>query len=65
MRLYTAGQIVKQKVKLSINLLDKLSNFYDLDLTMINKEIQRIDYGNINSLIMYEGRIAPAYWTES
>ena len=63
-RLYIAGQIVKQKVKSSLNLLDKLSNFYELDLTTINKEIQRVDFDNINNLMMYEGRIASAYWTE-
>ena len=63
-RLYIAGQIVKQKVKSSVSLMKELSKFYDIDLTAINKEIQRIDYDNINSLMMYEGRIASAYWTE-
>ena len=33
-------------------------------MTAINREIQRVDYDNINSLMMYEGRIASAYWTE-
>ena len=41
-----------------------LSNFYDIDLSTINKEIERMDYDNINSLMMYEGRIASAYWSE-
>jgi len=63
-RLYIAGQIVKQKVKSSVSLMKELSKFYDIDLQTINKEIQRIDYDNINSLMMYEGRIAPAYWIE-
>ena len=63
-RLYIAGQIVMQKVKSSLSLLKELSNFYDIDMTTINKEIQRIDCENINSLMMYEGRIASAYWTE-
>ena len=62
-RLYIAGQIVKQKVKSSLSLLKELSKFYDMDLQTINKEIQRIDYDNINSLMMYEGRIASAYWS--
>jgi len=48
-RLYIAGQIVKQKVKSSLSLLKTLSNFYDIDMTTINKEIERIDYNNINS----------------
>ena len=61
LRLYIASQIVKQKVKSSISLLKKLSNFYDIDMTAINREIQRVDYDNINSLMMYEGRIASAY----
>ncbi|MGC8673361.1 MAG: CRISPR-associated endonuclease Cas1, partial [Thermoplasmata archaeon] len=56
LRLYIAGQIVKQKVKSSIGLLEELSRFYDIDMTTINREIQRIDYDNINSLMMYEGR---------
>jgi len=61
-RLYIASQIVKQKVRSSLNLLKALSNFYDIDLSTMNKEIERIDYDNINSLMMYEGRIASAYW---
>ena len=63
-RLYMAGQIVMQKVNSSLNLIKELSRFYDIDLTVINREIQRLDYDNINSLMMYEGRIASAYWTE-
>ena len=63
-RLYIAGQIVKQKVKSSIGLIKELSRFYDIDMATINKEIQRVDYDNINSLMMYEGRIASAYWNE-
>ena len=63
-RLYIAGQIVKQKVKSSVSLLKELSNFYDIDMTTINREIEGIDYNNINSLMMCEGRIASAYWTE-
>ena len=64
LRLYIATQIVMQKVKSSISLLKELSNFYDIDMTTINREIQRVDYDNINSLMMFEGRIASAYWTE-
>jgi len=63
-RLYIASQIVKLKVKSSLGLLKALSNFYDIDLSTINKEIERMDYDNINSLMMYEGRIASAYWSE-
>jgi len=63
-RLYIAGQIVKQKVKSSLSLLKALSNFYNIDFSTINKEIERVDYDNINSLMMYEGRIASAYWSE-
>jgi len=63
-RLYIAGQIVKQKVKSSLGLLRSLSNFYNIDLSTINKEIERADYDNINRLMMYEGRIASAYWSE-
>jgi len=63
-RLYIAGQIVKQKVKLSLGLLKALSYFHNIDLSTINKEFERIDYDNINSLMMYEGRIASAYWSE-
>jgi len=58
------GQIVKQKVKSSLGLLKAISNFYDVDLSTINKEIETVDYNNINSLMMYEGRIASAYWSE-
>ena len=64
LRLYIATQIVMQKVKSSISSLKELSNFYDIDMTAINREIQRVDYDNINSLMMFEGRIASAYWTE-
>ncbi len=53
-----------QKVKSSISLIKGLSKFYDVDLTVVNKEIQRVDLDNINKLMMYEGRIASAYWTE-
>jgi len=63
-RLYIASQIGKQKVKPSLSLLKELSDFYDIDLSTINKEIVRVDYGNINSIMMYEGRIASAYWSE-
>ncbi|MGP6220506.1 CRISPR-associated endonuclease Cas1 [Caldiplasma sukawensis] len=64
LRIYIASKIVKQKVKSSIGLFKELSKFYDIDLTTINREIQRVDYDNINSLMMYEGRIASAYWAE-
>ena len=64
LRLYIAGQIVKQKIKSSLSLINNLSRFYNIDLTLINKEIQRMDYKNINALMMYEGHIASAYWTE-
>jgi len=63
-RLYIASQIVKQKVRSSLSLLKALSDFYDIDLSTINKEIERGDYNNINNLMMYEGRIASAYWSE-
>jgi len=39
LRLYIASQIVKQKVKSSLGLLKALSDFYDIDLSTINKEI--------------------------
>jgi len=55
---------VKQKVRSSLSLLKSLSNFYDINFSTINKEIERVDYDNINSLMMYEGRIASAYWSE-
>ena len=63
-RLYITSQIVKQKIRSSLSLLKALSNFYDIDLSTINREIERVDYYNINSLMMYEGRIALAYWSE-
>jgi len=63
-RLYIASQIIKQKVRSSLGLLKALSNFYNIDFSTMNKEIERIDYDNINSLMMYEGRIASAYWLE-
>ena len=44
-------------------MLTELSNFYDIDMTAINREIQRVDYDNINSLMMYGGRIASANWS--
>jgi CRISPR/Cas system-associated endonuclease Cas1 len=62
-RLYIASQIVKQKVRSSLSLLKALSNFYDIDFSTINKEIERVDYNNIKTLMMYEGRIASAYWS--
>jgi len=64
LRLYIAGQIVKQKVRSSLSLLKALSDFYDIDFSTINKEIEMIDYNNIKSLMMYESRIASAYWSE-
>ena len=63
-RVYIASQIVKQKVKSSLGLLKALSDFYDIDLSTINKEIERVDYDNINSLMTYEGRIASARCSE-
>jgi CRISPR-associated protein Cas1 len=63
-RTQIAEQIVRQKVLLSVRLLEQLSKFYDLDLRTINDEMQRIDFDNINNLMMYEGRIASAYWSE-
>jgi len=64
LRLYIAGQIVKQKVRSSLSLLKALSDFYYIDFSTINKEIEMIDYNNINSLMMYESRIASAYLSE-
>ncbi len=63
-RLYIASKIVKQKVRSSLILLKAPSNFYDIDLSKINKEIERMDYDNINSLMMYENRITSAHWSE-
>ena len=63
-RLYVANQIVRQKVKSSMGFIRALSEFYNIDFGTIDKEIQRADYNNINSLMMYEGRIAFAYWNE-
>ena len=63
-RLYIASQIVRQKVKSSLSLINGLLKFYDINLETINREMQRVDYDNINSLMTYEGRIASAYWTE-
>jgi len=39
LRLFMAGQIVKQKVRSSLSLLKALSNFYNIDLSIMNKEI--------------------------
>jgi len=64
LRLYIAGQILKPKVRSSLSLLKALSDFYDIDFSTINKEIEMIDYNNINSLMIYEGRIASAYWSK-
>jgi CRISPR/Cas system-associated endonuclease Cas1 len=51
-RLYIAGQIVKQKVRSSLGLLKALSDFYNIDLSTIDKEIERVDYDNFNSLMI-------------
>jgi len=40
-RLYIAGRIVRQKVKSSLSLRNVLSDFYDIDLSTISKEIMR------------------------
>ncbi|KUO92080.1 MAG: hypothetical protein AT710_04705 [Thermocladium sp. ECH_B] len=45
-------------------LLKALSSFYDMDLSTINKEIERVDYDNVNNLMMCDGGIASAYWSE-
>ena len=62
-RLFIANQIVKQKVKSSLNLLKQLSSFYDIDFKTIDKETKRYDTVSINDTMMYEGRIASAYWS--
>lgn len=62
-RLSIAGQIVKQKVNSSISLINGLSRFYDIDIDSISKETERLDYANVNSLMMYEGHVASAYWS--
>ena len=48
----------------SVSLIKELSRFYDIDMDSINKERQRADYNSLNTLMMYEGRIASAYWSE-
>jgi CRISPR-associated protein Cas1 len=63
-RIYTASQIVRQKVSQPVRLLEQLSKFYDLDITTIKNEIDRIDFKDIADLMMHEGRIASAYWSE-
>lgn len=62
-RLYIANQIVKQKVKSSIALVKQLSRFYNIDSKSIEKEMQRYDSDSLNTMMMYEGRIASAYWS--
>ena len=78
-RLYIADQIVNQKIKSSLSLLKQLSKFYSIDLKTISKETQRFENGRSkpmkkerkqsesalkNEIMMYEGRIASAYWNE-
>ena len=62
-RTYIANQIVTQKVKSSMGLLKQLSNFYDIDFKTIERETKRYDSVSINDIMMYEGRIASAYWS--
>ena len=62
-RLYIANQIVKQKVKSSIGLIKQLVNFYDTDSKTIETEMNRYDSDSIKDIMMYEGRIASAYWS--
>ena len=62
-RLHIANQIVKQKVKSSIGLIKQLSNFYDTDSKTIKTETNRYDSDSIKDIMMYEGRIASAYWS--
>ena len=62
-RMLIANRIVTQKVESSLSLLKELSRFYNLDLTTIKKEIEKIDADSIKFLMTYEGRIASAYWS--
>ncbi|MGC8579766.1 MAG: CRISPR-associated endonuclease Cas1 [bacterium] len=78
-RLYITGQVINQKIKSSLNFLNQLSRFYNIDLETINKEVQgfensrsktmkkegkRLEPVSINEIMMLEGRIASAYWNE-
>jgi CRISPR-associated protein Cas1 len=62
-RLYIANQIVKQKVKSSIGLINRLSRFYDIDSVTVKNEINNYDSDSLNTIMMFEGRIASAYWS--
>ena len=62
-RLYIASQIVKQKIASSVRLIKELSGFYDIDLSTLERELRLSKHDNLNNLMMYEGRIASAYWS--
>lgn len=68
-----AQKLIKSKVESSLYLLKELSKFYDLDITKIEKTIQKenqmfvqtLNEGEtsfISNLMMYEGRIATIYF---
>jgi CRISPR-associated protein Cas1 len=68
MRLEIAGQVIKEKVDKSLELLDRLSSYYTvIDVNAIraafSNEARISKLNSIENIMTYEGRIADIYWT--
>ncbi|MEM0143192.1 MAG: CRISPR-associated endonuclease Cas1 [Candidatus Parvarchaeum sp.] len=60
-----AKELINEKIRKSHNLLSKLSKYYsEIDITSFCKEMKFETTHNVNDIIMHEGRIASAYWSE-
>ncbi|MEM3431493.1 MAG: CRISPR-associated endonuclease Cas1 [Candidatus Micrarchaeia archaeon] len=60
-----AREIINEKIRKSRNMLKELSKYYrEIDLFTFDIELEFKMSDGINDIMMHEGRIASAYWSE-
>ncbi|MEM3431654.1 MAG: CRISPR-associated endonuclease Cas1 [Candidatus Micrarchaeia archaeon] len=64
-RVRIASTIIKEKISKSQNMLSELSKYYsEISTNVFQKELKFISKDSLADIMMHEGRIASAYWTE-
>ncbi|MEM3845762.1 MAG: CRISPR-associated endonuclease Cas1 [Candidatus Parvarchaeota archaeon] len=60
-----AKEIVNEKIRKSRNVLKELSKYYrEVDLSTFDRELEFKMSDDVKDIMMHEGRIASAYWSE-
>lgn len=64
-RIRIAEIVIGEKIRKSQNMLSELSKYYpEISLNVFQKELEFIPEDSLTDIMMHEGRIASAYWSE-